>query len=136
VDELQQELEVRSRPIINAFGKTHHPMRIYLVSGWMNCSRSRRPALVQSECIWEVHHPMRIYLDSGWMNYSRSWRPDLVQSECFWKNSSPNENLSCFRLDELQQELEVKMAEIRKCGANYTALTTKLGTVRNKSNKM
>jgi hypothetical protein len=74
---------------------------------------------------------MRIYLVSGWMNLQEpeaSSRPIGM----LWENSSANENLSCFRLEELQQELEVKLAEIRKCGANYTALTTKLGTVRNK----
>jgi hypothetical protein len=103
----------------------------------MNYSRSWRPALVQSEGFWEIHHPMRIYLVSGWMNCSRSWRPDLVQSEGFWEIHQPMRiYFFCFRVDELQQELEVKVAEIRKCGANYTALTTKLGTVRNKSSKM
>jgi hypothetical protein len=49
---------------------------------------------------------MRIYLVSGWMNYSRSWRPALVTSEMLLEISSANENLSCFRVDELQQELE------------------------------
>ncbi len=92
-----------------------------LFQGEWTTAGARGRLLSNRNTFGKTHHPMRIYFLSGWMNCSRSWRPDLVQSECFWENSSPNENLFSFRLDELQQELEARSRPIRLLLGNSSA---------------